>query len=109
MNDLSERHRAEVLALINQALRDGEKTAPPAEVERKGWLKGEFEWGEPDEHGWFAMVLGRPDVWVPKALVTWQITLQLNATLARELLDNPCLSLARWPDVEAAVRRLYAI
>ena len=108
MDYVSERDRSEVLALIVQALRDEERTSPPAEAEREGWLKGEFEWSEPDEHGWIAMVPGRPDVWVPKALVTWRITLESNGTLGRELLDDPRLSLARWPDIEAAVRRLYA-
>ena len=108
MDDVSERDRAEVLALIDQALRDEERTTPPAAAERQDWLKGEFEWGDPDEHGWIAMVPGRPDIWVPKALVTWQITLQSGGTLGREPLDDPRLSLARWPDIEAAVRRLYA-
>ena len=108
MDDVSEQARANVLGLIDQALRDDERTTPPPEAERMDRLKGEFEWSEPDEHGWIAMVLGRSDVWVPKALVTWQITLQRGGTFGRELLDDPRLSLARWPDIEAAVGRLYA-
>lgn len=108
MDEVSPQDRAEVLILIDQALRDGERTTPPPEAEREDWMKGEFEWSEPDEHGWVGMVPGRPDVWVPTALVTWQITLQSGGTLGRELLDDPRLSLARWPGIEAAVRRLYA-
>ena len=108
MDDVSEQDRAEVLALIDQALRDDERTTPPPEAERIAWLKGEFEWSEPDEHGWIAMVPGRPDVWVPRGLVTWQIELRSNRTLGRELLDDSRVWLARWPAIEAAVGRLYA-
>ena len=108
MDDVSEQDRAEVLALIDQALRADERTTPPPEAGRMDWLKGEFEWSEPDEHGWIAMVPGRSDVWVPKVLVTWQITLRRGGTFGRELLDDPRVSLARWPSIEEAVGRLYA-
>lgn len=108
MADIPEGDRDAVLALVTEALRDAGQTAPPPEAEQDDWLRGDADWSEPDEHGWVALAPIRFDVWVPKALVAWQVALQLGGLLQPEWMDDPRLSLARWPAIEAAVRRLYA-
>ena len=108
MADIPEGDRDAVLALIIEAMRDAGQTVPPPETEQGDWLCGDAEWSEPDEHGWVALVLIRLNVWEPKALVAWQGTLQSGGPLEPEWMDDPHLSPARWPAIEAAVRRLYA-
>ena len=97
-----------VLALVTETLCDAGRIAPPRDAERGDWLRGDAEWSEPDEHGWVALVPVRIDVWVPKALVAWQVALQSGRPLQLKWIDDPRLSLARWPAIEAAVGRLYA-
>ena len=53
------------------------------------------------------MVPVRTDIWSPKALVALQTTLRSGGTLRRMSMDDPRLSLARWPVIEAAVRRKF--
>lgn len=108
MANIPEDDRDAVLVLVTEALRDAGRTAPPPEAEQGDWLRGEAEWSEHDEHGWVALVPVRLDVWVPKALVAWQMTLQSGGLIQPGWMDDPRLSLARWPAIEAAVRRLYA-
>lgn len=83
MADISEGDRDAVLALVTKALRDAGRTAPPAEAEQGDWLRGDAEWSEPDELGWVALVLSRIDVWVPKAIVAWQVALRSGGLSAR--------------------------
>lgn len=106
MEDITGDDRDAVLALVTEALRDAGRTEPPPEAEQGDWLRGDAEWSEPDEHGWVALVPVRLDVWVPKAMVAWQVMLQSGGTVWPEWMDDPRLSLARWPAIEAAVRRL---
>ena len=107
MDDVSEQDRAALLALVDEALRDAGRTEPPPEAELSAWLKGDIEWSVPDEHGWIAMVPVRTDIWSPKALVALQTTLRSGGTLGRMSMDDPRLSLARWPAIEKAVRRTF--
>ncbi|WP_010188491.1 hypothetical protein [Sphingomonas sp. PAMC 26605] len=108
MADIPEGDRDAVLALVTEALRDAGQTAPPLEAEQGDWLRGDAEWSGPDKHGWVALVPVGLDVWVPKALVAWQVALRSDGLLPPEWMDDPRLSLTRWPAIEAAVRRLYA-
>jgi hypothetical protein len=99
MDDVSEEDRAALLALVDEALRDEGRTEPPPEAERGAWLKDDIEWSVPDEHGWIAMVPVRTGIWSPKVLVALQTPLRSGGTLGRELMDDPRLSLVRWPAI----------
>ena len=108
MTNIPEGDREAVLALVTETLRDAGRTTPPAAAEQGDWLRGDVEWSDADEHGWVALVPSHIDVWVPKALVAWQVALQSGGLLQPEWMDDPRLSLKRWPTIETAVRRLYA-
>lgn len=108
MADIPEGDCDAVLVLVTEALRDARRTAPPAEAEQGDWLRGNVKWSEPDEHGWVALIPVQFDVWMPKALVAWQMALQSGDLLQPNWMNEPRYSLARWPVIETAVRRLYA-
>lgn len=107
MMDNSQDDRDAVLALVTETLRDAGRTTPPPETEQGDWLRGNAEWSDPDANGWVTLKPVEIAVWVPKALVGWQVALQSSDPLAPEWLEYPRLSLTRWPAVEAAVRSLY--
>ena len=60
------------------------------------------------KHGWIAVVPVRTDIWVPKALVSLQIALRSGGKLGHEFMEDPRLSLTRWPAIEEAVRGMSA-
>lgn len=56
MYDVSGQDRAALVAMLDQALRDGERTEPPATGEEGDRLYGSPETLEPDEDGWITRV-----------------------------------------------------
>ena len=65
MNASPETGCGAILALLDQALRDEERTTPPPSAEQENWLHGSAGFTDPDEHGWIAPV-PPADVWVPR-------------------------------------------
>jgi len=107
MANIPKGDRDVALALVIEALRAAERTAPPPETEQGDWLRGNVKWSEPDEHGWVALIPVQFDVWVPKVLVAWQMALQSGDLLQPNWMNDPRFSLRRWSAIEAAVHRLY--
>ena len=106
--DISEGDREAALALVKATLRDAGRTTPPPETEQGDWLRGTAEWSDPDANGWVTLTPVEIPVWVPKALVGWQVALETDGPLNSKWLEFPNMSLKRWPEIEAAVRCLYA-
>ena len=106
MDDMPEQDRAALVALLDQALRDGARTEPPAPGERGEWLSGGSELSEPDGNGWMTRVATEPR-WVPRALVFWRMAALADTPVAEELTRDPRHSLARWPEIDAMARRAF--
>lgn len=104
MDRLLDRDRDAPLALLDRALRDAERADAPPPAERADWLHGSAGFTNPDEHGWIAPARSA-DVWVPRALVFWRMAALSAAPMSEELARDTRHSLARWPPIEAAVRR----
>lgn len=47
--------------------------------------------------------LPQANVWVPRTLLFWQMTISSGGTVKRELMREPGHSLKRWPGIEEAV------
>lgn len=105
MADMSEQDRAVLLAMLDQALREGERTNPPPAGEEGDWLYGSFEIPEPDENGW---IMRGPAAtgWVPRALVFWRMVVSVGPPANEEYVCDPRHSLAQWPAIQAAINRL---
>ena len=94
--------RDAIVALLDRALRDEERTERPLQSDRRNWLYGSAGLTEPDKHGWMAPV-PPADVWVPRALVFWRMAVLTGTAVSDEQLYDPRYSLARWPAIKEAV------
>ena len=92
-------------ALIGRMLDAETRTTLPPTGEEEDWLYGSAGFTEPDEHGWMAP-LPSAHVWSPRALVFWRMAVRTGARVSEEHACDPRHSLARWPAIEAAVRRM---
>ena len=97
--------RDALLALLDRMLRAEAVTDAPPAAERGDWLYGSAGFTESDEHGWMAP-FPSTDEWVPRALVFWRMAILSDAPVSDEQMCDPRHSLARWPAIEAALRRM---
>ena len=90
MGGVFERDRDAVVALLDRALRDEERTERPLQSDRRNWLYGSAGLTEPDKHGWMAPV-PPADVWVPRALVFWRMAVLTGTAVSDEQMYDPSL------------------
>jgi MoxR-like ATPase len=106
MDDAAGMTRDTLEALIDRMLDAETRTTPPPPSEARDWLYGSAGFTEADEHGWMAP-LPSAHVWTPRALVFWRMAVRTGGTVSEEQKRDPRHSLARWPVIEAAVRRTF--
>lgn len=100
--------REALVALIDRTLRAEARTDAPPVAERGDWLHGSLEplaFTDPDPHGWMAIrPAAEPPVWMPRALVMWQMAMTAYSPVVPGLAVHPAHSLARWPEIDVATR-----